>query len=693
MRNRRLVACASSVATVIAALVASAPAGAASRPVSTVALRDSASPAAAGSPRVGAVAASSPIDFEIELKLPDLQGAQAFAQAVSTPGSAAYGKYLTPAQWEQRFSPSAAELQRVTAFLTLSGFTVYGASADRMAISVSGSAAQVERAFATSLSYHQVDGGRLRLADRDLSVPADIAGSVAGVAGVSDALAHPDDRTGNPGSSADGSTPAGSGFEQPAGFRVAPPCGTYYGQQLDATLAPFGNGYPSDPPWAVCGYTPPQIRSAYDLSGAADGSGVTVAVVDAYASPSILSDAQTYASRNDPSHPLATGQLSQRLAASFSDQAPCGGAPGWYGEETLDVEAVHATAPGADILFSGARNCFEMELNDAVRGIVDGHLASVITNSYGDNGGDLLDDAGTRAAVDHVLLMAAGTGVSVLFSSGDDGDEFTTLGQVVADYPPSSPWATAVGGTTLQVGADGQRLGEFGWSTARSFICNEAYVRAGGCTDASLGMWLAIDEALDGGSGGGTSFVYPQPFYQRSVVPAALSHRNAAVVGDEPMRVEPDISMDSDPATGFLVGETQTFPNGIYYDQYRIGGTSVSSPLLAGVIARADQVAGHSLGFINPSLYSLHGDPNAIYDVLPAGKQDQSRADYANSITPGDGFFYSTRIIDYEGQEMFCTDNGTCSTRDLAISTAPGFDSMTGLGAPTGNFVNELAGR
>jgi hypothetical protein len=115
--------------------------------------------------------------------------------------------------------------------------------------------------------------------------------------------------------------------------------------------------------------------------------------------------------------------------------------------------------------------------------------------------------------------------------------------------------------------------------------------------------------------------------------------------------------------------------------------------LLAGVIARADEVAGHSLGFVNPSLYSLSGNPNAIYDVLPAGKQDQSRADYANSIAPGDGFLYSTRIIDYEGQEMFCTDNGACSTRDVALSTATGFDSMTGLGAPSGNFVNELAGR
>ena len=547
----------------MAALVASAPAGAASGPAPTVTLRNSASPAAADTPRVGAVAGSSSIDFEVELKLSDLPGAQAFAQAVSTPGSTTYGRYLTPAQWEQRFSPSATDVQRVTAFLTRSGFKVLGASADRMAISASGTAAQVERAFATSLSYHQVDGSKLRLADRDLSVPAAIAASVTAVAGVSETRAHPEDLTDAPGSTAPASPSPAGNSEQPAGFRVAPPCGAYYGQKLDAMLAPFGNGYPSDPPWAVCGYTPPQIRSAYNLSGASDGSGVTVAVVDAYASPTILSDAQKYASLNDPSHLLAAGQLSQRLATSFTDQAPCGGAPGWYGEETLDVEAVHATAPGANILFAGARNCNEAELNDAVRGIVDGHLANVITNSYGDGAGDLFEDPSSRVAADSTLLMAAGTGISVLFSSGDSGDEFTSTGLVVADYPASSPWATAVGGTTLQIGAAGQRIGEFGWSTARSFLCNEAYINAGGCTNDSLGKWLPINEALDGGSGGGTSFVYRQPFYQRGVVPDALSHRNAAVVGSAPMRVEPDISMEADPATGFLVGETQTFPNGV----------------------------------------------------------------------------------------------------------------------------------
>ncbi len=184
--------------------------------------------------------------------------------------------------------------------------------------------------------------------------------------------------------------------------------------------------------------------------------------------------------------------------------------------------------------------------------------------------------------------------------------------------------------------------------------------------------------------------MYPQPSYQRGVVPSSISKRDSS----EAMRVIPDISMTADPATGMLVGETQKFPNGVYYDQYRIGGTSLASPLLAGVLARAVQTAGHPFGLVNPALYSLYGKSSAIYDVLPAIKQDQSRADYANSLGPADGLIYWTRIIGYHGPEKYCaTDNPhTCKTRETAISAAPGFDSLTGLGTPGNGFVGALAG-
>ncbi len=683
MKHRKVFAIPATAVAVIVGFGINASSGAAAGSAGAVTLKGSRPVAASTTPRVSSVSRSSRINFEVQLQPSDLLGAQAFARAVSTPGSASYRRFLTPAQWERRFSPTAGQVAKVSAFLRSSGFSVGQVSADRMAIDAFGTAAQIEHAFSTSLSYHRVDGATLRLNDSALSVPANLAGIVVGVTGISQTIARPFNTTDNPAPSASGAVSA----PPPPGFRVAQPCGSYYNQKIDTTLPAYDHGYPPNPPWATCGYTPGQFRSAYNLTGASDGSGVTVAIVDAYAAPTLLSDAQKYASINDPGHPLANSQFSELLSSRFTQADLCGPS-GWYGEQTLDVEAVHATAPGAHILFAGAANCLDGDLNAMVRAIVDGHLASVITNSYGDPAGDLLDPDSVKAATDNTLLMAAGTGVSVLFSSGDWEDNFTLTGVVAPTYPASSPWATGVGGTTLKINAAGERFGELGWSTARSFLCNSTYQALGGCPDTPLGTWTPINLALDGGSGGGTSFVYPQPFYQAGVVPTSLSKAN----GSEPMRVEPDISMDADPATGMLVGETQTFPNGVYYDQYRIGGTSLASPLLAGVIARADESAGHPLGFLNPSLYSLYGHSGALYDILPAGKQDESRADYANSIDDSQGFLYSTRIIDYEGQEQFCNPDGHCSVRDLSLHTAPGYDNMTGLGSPGQQFLSQLTG-
>ena len=649
----------------------------------TVKLRNSVSRAATRAPRTGAVAGNTQIAFQVNLKLPDQQAAEQFANAVSTPGSASYGKYLTAAQWEARFSPSASSVNAVEKFLRQSGFDVGGATADRMEVSASGTAAQVERAFSTSLAMYRVQGQNLRLANQALAVPSSIGSIVEGVSGVDQTLNKPASTTGTPQAK---SAPAATGknIPQPPGFRVAPPCGAFYNDQIDSVLPPFGKPYPANPPWAVCGYKPGQFRSAYGLSGADNGAGVTVAIVDAYQSPTLFSDAQTFASLNDPTNPLGASQFSELPTNGFNQINACD-ASGWFGEQTLDVEAVHATAPGANILYAGAKNCSGGLLN-TLRTLVDGHLADVITNSYGMPGGDFFESAADRAPTDNVLLMAAGIGITVTFSSGDDGDEFTTMGVTTPDYPASSPFATAVGGTTLQVAKNGSRMGEYGWSTARSFLCNSTEITAGACTTSQLDKWLPIDLALDGGSGGGTSYAYTQPSYQAGVVPTKLSELR----GSTPMRVEPDISMDGDPATGMLVGETQTFPNGVFYDQYRIGGTSVASPLFAGVIARTDQTLGRPLGFLNPTMYSLAGKAKAIFDVGPAGNQDQSRADFANSLDSSAGMLFTTRIIDYEGAEQFCSSATDCTTQNVALNATAGYDNMTGLGAPNAGFVNQL---
>ena len=151
--------------------------------------------------------------------------------------------------------------------------------------------------------------------------------------------------------------------------------------------------------------------------------------------------------------------------------------------------------------------------------------------------------------------------------------------------------------------------------------------------------------------------------------------------------------MDADPATGFLIGLHQTFPNGVAkYSQTRYGGTSLASPLLAGVIADADQAAGSALGFINPAIYALHGQSSAIDDILPGGKQGKYRVDLASTYVPGaKGFIQQFREVTYEGVLTYCDGTGNCATRPNTLSTAPGYDSMTGLGSIGPSFVADMA--
>src|SRR5262249_46386184 len=152
------------------------------------------------------------------------------------------------------------------------------------------------------------------------------------------------------------------------------------------------------------------------------------------------------------------------------------------------------------------------------------------------------------------------------------------------------------GGTTLEVGQGNARLAELGWSTAKQTLCTPMSppINCGSATSPVGAL------AWQAGGGGGTSFTYHQPFYQAGVVPPALALRNEAIFGPVPLRVEPDISMDGDAQSGMLIGLTETFPNGVHYGQFKEGGTSLASPLLAGVVADADQAAGVPLGFLNP---------------------------------------------------------------------------------------------
>ena len=126
-----------------------------------------------------------------------------------------------------------------------------------------------------------------------------------------------------------------------------------------------------------------------------------------------------------------------------------------------------------------------------------------------------------------------------------------------------------------------------------------------------------------------------------------------------------------------LIGLTETFPNGVHYGQQAFGGTSLASPLLAGIIALADQAAGGDIpGFLNPTLYTADasGSATGFYDVVPQGDLAVFLVSYANGLNKADGYVKGAITLGYQGPETHCSSPGTCQTQNVTIYTAPGYD-------------------
>jgi subtilase family serine protease len=272
----------------------------------------------------------------------------------------------------------------------------------------------------------------------------------------------------------------------------------------------------------------------------------------------------------------------------------------------------------------------------------------MVTNSYGNTGEDLT--ASDIQAFNQIAVQAVLEGIGVYFSSGDNGDEAARVGRPETDFSADDPWVTAVGGTSLGINQNNKVIVQTGWEIGRGRLVN--------------GAWTT--PVYQSGSGGGTSRVFAEPFYQKGVVPDALAAENQT--GTNRGRVVPDISMLADPNTGFLMGETQTFPEGVFYDQFRIGGTSLASPLMAGMMADSDQFTHFHHGFINPMIYHVTARTPAISDVLPQTAA-VARVDFANSTDATGGLLTSVRLF---------------NDPDQTIHTAKGYDNVTGVGTPNG---------
>jgi subtilase family serine protease len=327
-------------------------------------------------------------------------------------------------------------------------------------------------------------------------------------------------------------------------------------------------------------YGPPQLHAAYDMNSlykaGDEGQGKTIVLVDAFGSPTIKSD-------------LAGFDKGFGLPAppSFKIITPVG-KPGsnssWAGETTLDVEWSHAMAPKANILL------VETPVNETIgtagfpqivkaeEYVINHKLGDVISQSFG-AAEQTFPSAKSIMNLRGAYTLAAKHNVTVLASSGDQGASSysdaagtTYFTKPVVNWPASDPLVTGVGGTQLHLNQAGAR-------TAPDNVWN--------------------DTALEGGpasGGGGVSSVFARPTFQKSVSSVVGSHRGV-----------PDVSLSAAINGAAIIYEGGQF--GL------IAGTSWASPTFAGIVAVADQVAGHDLGDLNPLLYKLGSGSAGLPDI------------------------------------------------------------------------------
>ncbi|HEX6493154.1 MAG TPA: S53 family peptidase [Candidatus Dormibacteraeota bacterium] len=408
--------------------------------------------------------------------------------------------------------------------------------------------------------------------------------------------------------------------------------------------------FPPDTAWCrtnlerAC-YRPAQIQHAYGVdtlvAKGLDGRGRTIAVVDSFGSPTIEADLHHFdATFGLPDPPALTIIHPAGAPPAFDPKDP--DMVGWAEETTLDVEWAHVMAPGARLLLvetpvSETEGITGFpEIVRAENHVVEHHLADIIAMSFGATE-ETFPSAAALLGLRSAFENAAEHDVTVLGASGDNGATDQHLDQSccyptrVNSWPSSDPLVTSVGGTRLDLDAAGNRRSP----------------------DIA---WTDVDG--DGATGGGVSSIFERPDFQDRV---------RAVVGA--WRGTPDISMNAaiDGAVVFYYSFAN--PQASKGGWHLVGGTSEATPLFAGIVAIADQVAGHRLGLLNDRLYELAREKRSgIVDVVGGN----------NSLT-------------------FC--QAACGGAAPVMLTVKGFNAVAGYNLATGlgtvdapTLVRRLAG-
>jgi len=572
-------------------------------------------------------AVATPLAVTLSLNLRDAAAAEALLESLSDKNSPNYHRFLTPQQFKTQFAQSDEDVAVVAAHLA-----VYGLSATRSGAStlrVTGSAANLQRAFGVSLHLYEVPAHqgvpsmRFQAPTSAPTVPAEISAFVKGVVGLSTqpryfphnlrAFAKPVTTV------AAQSTPSSVGLVNEPG---------------SLTVADFSKYYDVLP------------LTAKNISG----QGRTLAIVTL--ASFTKSDVFTYWKA------VGLKVKSDRITVVNVDGGP--GAPSDISgsdETTLDVEQSGGVAPGANILVYQAPNTDQAYLDAFVKA-VESNVADSISTSWGEwEWFDNLANApvtdpytgknvSSLKALHEILLQAALQGQSVFAAAGDAGAYDANDGLLPPDFslalsvdsPASDTFITAAGGTTLP-GPQTYALPK------GTLTVNIAHERAWSwdyleplCADLDLSN-LACGIFPVGG-GGGVSFEFPIPFYQMGFPGIQKTQPDQAFVDEDSIppqtlvalpayyagRNVPDISFNADPETGYVLYYTSDqsgFSETSYY-----GGTSFVAPQLNGMVALIGQYVHGRLGLLNVPLYEMgrssgaYNGKSAPFNVIKYGNND-----------------------------------------------------------------------
>ena len=644
---------------------------------------------------LGPVDPSTVIAVAVWLQLHNENQLDALVAAQQQRGSGQYHKWITQDQFDASFGPTSQELKSVQNYLNAKGLSTVDVAENNMFVKVQGTVANIQKVFHVQIHNYNFNGQNYRSNTGDPSVNDASGAHIAAITGLDDFgyqphFVQPTDADGNPFPSRPLNTVGPSGFFFEAQAFRPPETHTFTGNGHTATYT--GNRYGADITNTTLGHLPPQgyqpseVQTAYNLNSVyeagLDGTGQTIVIVDAYGSATIEGDAQVFSAL----YGLPPVNLQIVKAQGISNN-PHGVPRNWDIETTLDVEWAHAVAPGANIALVLATD--HSSLDEAINYAVVHHLGNVISNSWGNF--ESLGNPARFIRDDRIFQMAIAQGIDVNFSSGDFGDDSVVLGFAGVDFPASSPFVTAVGGTSLALNPDNTMKFQTGWGTNLTRIANIS--PSGGVVPDDnppvvpplkiLGAPFYNPNIFLGfqfGAGGGESGFFAQPSFQSGFVPAGN-------------RMIPDISFLADPFTGVEIIITD--PASGLLSVTTIGGTSLASPMFSAMIAIASQKAGHGLGQAAQLVYGLPA--GAITDVTATTSATNATGSIDGTPQTADSLasplgnttsYFSALYNSPFSTRWFVITFGT----NTSLTTGPGWDNTTGVGTPNGlDFINAVA--